>query len=387
MKILVITFSKGLNPGTFMQAYGVKTGLLKIFPNANINYLNFPDFKWNQGKKNSQDSWIDIIKQKGFAAYRLLKYKRLEHQTFNYTRSIDLFSYNKEEARSLLGHYDLIVVGSDTILEKVYNNNKQMGLNWASSLLCNAKHVFFAASASPANFADDSSIINQLDKIIKNFSYIGLRDQLTINLFKEKLKIDDSLINKQPDPSYLLDIEQFKLSNYYTKKILKIKGKGDKIAFYNFSPNFPFRKTLAEMIKKAGYKIVTSVYNPYADIAIDTINAKEWAGIFKYCDITITERFHDSLFSIRNGCPVIAIDWEKDRFSNKGDSKTYRILQDYNLEKHHFNLKDISQLQEIINDIPIAINDYANANITEKCQTYVNRANELLYKIKQSVKE
>ena len=385
MKILVITFSKGLNPGTFMQAYGVKTGLLKIFPNANINYLNFPDFKWDQSKRNTQDSLIDIIKQKGFAAYRLLKYKKLERQTFNYTRSIDLFNYNKKEAQSLLSYYDLIVVGSDTILEKVYNNNNQMGLNWASSLLCNAKHVFFAASASPANYADDDFITDQLSKVVKNFSYIGLRDQLTINLFKEKLKVNESIINKQPDPSYLLDVEQFKLSNYYVKKISKIKKQGKKIAFYNFSPNFPYRKDLAEMIKKAGYKIVTSVYNPHADIAIDTINAKEWAGIFRYCDITITERFHDSLFSIRNGCPVIAIDWEKDRISNIGDSKTYRILQDYNLEKHHYNLKDKSQLQAIINDIPIAIHDYDNANIPEKCRAYENKANELLHKIKQAV--
>ena len=41
MKILVITFSRGLNPGTFMQAYGVRTGLFKIFPDAEINYLSF----------------------------------------------------------------------------------------------------------------------------------------------------------------------------------------------------------------------------------------------------------------------------------------------------------------------------------------------------------
>ena len=67
MKILVITFSRGLNPGTFMQAYGVRTGLLKIFPNAEINYLSFPDFKWDKGKRGKKDFIGHVLLQKAFA--------------------------------------------------------------------------------------------------------------------------------------------------------------------------------------------------------------------------------------------------------------------------------------------------------------------------------
>ena len=51
MKILVITFIPWLESGKLLcQAYGVRTGLLKIFPNAEINYLSFPDFKLGQGE-------------------------------------------------------------------------------------------------------------------------------------------------------------------------------------------------------------------------------------------------------------------------------------------------------------------------------------------------
>lgn len=38
-----------------MQAYGVRTGLFKIFPDAEINYLSFPDFKWDKGKRGKKD--------------------------------------------------------------------------------------------------------------------------------------------------------------------------------------------------------------------------------------------------------------------------------------------------------------------------------------------
>lgn len=48
MRILIITFTGGVNPGTFMQALGVKTAMTRIFPDAEVDYLNFPTL--NEGK-------------------------------------------------------------------------------------------------------------------------------------------------------------------------------------------------------------------------------------------------------------------------------------------------------------------------------------------------
>ena len=381
MKILVITFSRGLNPGTFMQAYGVRTGLLKIFPNAEINYLSFPDFKWDKGKRGKKDFIGHVLLQKAFAAYRLLKYRKLEQQVFSYTPTIDLFDYDINEAKSILQKYDLVVVGSDTILEKVTNGSQQLGLNWGSSELCKSPHLFFAASASPANFSGDKQLLERLKGIAERFIYIGLRDGLTLDLFNNKMKVNVP-VYKQPDPSYYLDINEFQLSKYYVRKL-----KGKKIAFYNFSPNFPYRKELADLIRKKGYTVVSSVYNPYADIKIDTIGPKEWAGIFRHCDIIITERFHDSLFALRNCKPVIAIDWEKDRFSSTGDSKTYRILKDYDLQNYHFILEDKNQLASIIDKIPQLMSDFDTAHIIRKNEEYTTLAMNLLKVIKQNYDE
>ena len=378
MKILVITFSRGLNPGTFMQAYGVRTGLLKIFPEAQISYLSFPDFKWDKGKRGKKDFIGHVLLQKAFAAYRLLKYRRLENQLFSYTPTTDLFDYDANEAKAILQNYDLVVVGSDTILEKVTGNSGQLGLNWGSSELCNAPHIFFAASASPANFANDELLLERLKAIAEKFIYIGLRDGLSVDLFTNKMKVDVP-VYKQPDPSYYLDINEFRLPEYYVRKL-----KGKKIAFYNFSPNFPYRKELADLIREKGYTVISSVYNPYADIKIDTIGPKEWAGIFRYCDIVITERFHDSLFALRNCKPVIAVDWEKDRFSSTGDSKTLRILKDYGLEKNHVTLTNARQLHDIVDNISISIKDFDAVDVQHRNEEYVALAFKLLDKIKDN---
>lgn len=378
MKILVITFSRGLNPGTFMQAYGVRTGLLKIFPNAEINYLSFPDFKWDKGKRGKKDFIGHVLLQKAFAAYRLLKYRKLEQQVFSYTPTIDLFDYDVNEAKAILQDYDLVVVGSDTILEKVTGNGQQLGLNWGSSELCKAPHVFFAASASPANFANNKSLLERLKLIADKFIYIGLRDGLTVDLFTNKMRVNQP-VHKQPDPSYYLDINDFQLPEHYIRKL-----KGKKIAFYNFSPNFPYRKELADLIRGKGYTVISSVYNPYADIKIDTIGPKEWAGIFRYCDIVITERFHDSLFALRNCKPVIAVDWEKNRFSANGDSKTLRILKDYRLEENHFTLANAKQLYDIVDCIPITIKNFNSKEVQHLNEEYMDLALKLLEQLKNN---
>lgn len=378
MKILVVTFSRGLNPGTFMQAYGVRTGLLKIFPKAEIDYLSFPDFKWDKGRCGKKDFIGHVLLQKAFAAYRLLKYRKLKQNVFSYTPTIDLFDYDAGEAKAILQKYDLVAVGSDTILEKVTGNSQQLGLNWGSSKLCNAPHIFFAASASPANFVNDKSLLERLKLIADKFIYIGLRDGLTVDLFTNKMKVCVP-VHKQPDPSYYLDTNEFQLSEYYVRKL-----KGKKIALYNFSPDFPYRKELADLIRQKGYTVVSSVYNPYADIKIDTIGPKEWAGIFKYCDIVITERFHDSLFALRNCKPVIAVDWEKNRFSSTGDSKTYRILNDYDLQGFHFILENEKQLLAIAEKIPKLISYFDATYIANKNKEYITLAINLLNVIKQN---
>ena len=45
MKILIVTFTGGVNPGTIMQAIGVQTAFKQLYSNARIEFLDFPDFK------------------------------------------------------------------------------------------------------------------------------------------------------------------------------------------------------------------------------------------------------------------------------------------------------------------------------------------------------
>lgn len=240
------------------------------------------------------------------------------------------------------------------------------------------RKLYFAASASPANFVPK----NELKEVASKAVFIGLRDNLTIDFFANKLGIEKERIFKQTDPSYFLDIKQFKL-----RKKLTVKLRTDqKYALYNFNSNFPLRRELADAIRNVGYKVVSTAYNPYADICFDMVDAYEWAGVFPLMDVIVTERFHDSVFGLRNCKPVIAIDWDPNRFAKCGDSKTKRIMEDYGLSHLHHNLYNNTDITPVIDSLKnidkcydkaslALLNDqiYANANrILENIGTILN---------------
>jgi len=373
MKILIITFTGGLNPGTAMQALGVQTGLHLIYPTAQIDFLSFRDFKKIEilNMRIEKKIMVHTIIQKGYAFYRLQKYKKFRKKNFSYTKTVDLFNYAEEDI-AFIKDYDLVAIGSDTILERGYSEKGRIGLNW---MPLDVNKIYFAASASPANFEPKEDLKN----VASRAKFIGLRDDLTINFFIQKLGINESRLIKQPDPSFFLDINKFKLSSSLAKKFKD----GNKYALYNFNSNFPLRKELAEGLRSVGYKVVTTSYNPFADICLDTIDAFEWAGVFPLIDIVVTERFHDSVFGLRNEKPVIAIDWDTNRFSASGDSKTLRILEDYGHSHLHFNLCMDTDLKPIIVAVENIDKLFNRKNVVIANQRNENLVNQILLQIKE----
>ena len=358
MKILIITFTSGNNPGTFMQGLGVQTAMKRLYPTAQIDFLKFPDFKVNLGVRDKKAKLWQTFRQKAASAYGLVKYNELRKKEMNFTPTIDLFNYTKED-ESVICQYDLVVIGSDTILEEAYGKDGRIGLNW---MPLDVRKLYFAASASPANFVPK----NELKEVASKAVFIGLRDNLTIDFFVNKLGIEKERIFKLTDPSYFLDIKQFKL-----RKKLTVKLRTDqKYALYNFNSNFPLRRELADAIRNVGYKVVSTAYNPYADICFDMVDAYEWAGVFPLMDVIVTERFHDSVFGLRNCKPVIAIDWDPNRFAKGGDSKTLRILEDYGLQEYHFNLAESNDLEPIA-DAVHRIGDSFDKNTVRDVNTQI----------------
>lgn len=336
MKILIITYSRETNPGTFLQAYGVQYTFKKMYPSAQIDLIRhkrgYSVLKESKAQ-NGRKGWMTFVKAKLRAIPRRLKYEWAYKTKFHLTgKEFDFFDYDENEFKEFAEQYDLIIVGSDTILIQLERNG-HMGLMWLKDV--NTRKVLFAASAAPANYDISEHRKKQLLESFSSFELLGVRDRVTQRLLTEEIGLGKK-VYIQYDPTYLIPDECFKLSPRVVD-ILESKRKNRKIALVNFSvTGCPFKKELTEFLKQEGFFTVSTLYNEDADLNLMSLSPFEWGALFRYIDMAITERFHDSVFTLRNGKPVVAVDWATFRFSSNGFSKTQDLLELYGLEENHF---------------------------------------------------
>ena len=298
----------------------------------------------------------------------------------------EIFSmYQKENNRRLidyLNRHDLIVIGSDTIIESCFINGA-WGVMWPSTQIKTPK-VFFAASADSAkNLLKRPELYKELRLRVDDFSQIGLRDYVTINFFKEKLNIPENRLIKQPDPTFYLPLSLFSIAEH---KIKKIPICSKKVVFYHFDRFFKYRKTLADLLHKKGYYLITSEYDPNCDYSLRSLTPFEWAALFKYCDYVLTERFHDTVFAMRYQVPVVTIDWRLRVMNDNMESKRLSVLKDFNCSENHFVIKSEDDLKLVVEKLSKIGGDSYNKKINEKVNEMINTSEDSVIKLKEIVK-
>ena len=356
-----------MNPGTFLQAYGVQYVFRQLYPGAQIDLIKHKRmYSIVAEKKNAnakKESKISFIKAKIRAIPRRLKYEWAYRTKFHLTdKEFDFFDYDDIEFKAFAEEYDLIIVGSDTILINLEKKG-HYGLMWLRGI--NTQKILFAASAAPANFVLNEQQKKDLHESFSTFKLLGVRDHVTEHLLRDEIGMGDKVYT-QYDPTYLIPESEFSLPFHVRKKLEHIR-KHQKIALVNFAvTGCPFKKEMTEFLKAQGYYTISTLYNDWADCNLMSLSPFGWAAMFRYVDLTVTERFHDSVFTLRNGKPVVAIDWDSSRFSKDGFSKTQNLLSLYGLDCNHFiatNLEEAKTVMKYIKEI--SVEKYRNKITTQ----------------------
>ena len=388
MKILIITYSREVNPGTFLQAYGVQHVFSQLYPDAQIDLIKHKRmYSIVAEKKNAsakKGSRLAFIKAKVRAIPRRLKYEWAYRTKFHLTdQEFGFFDYDDAQFKAFAEGYDLIVVGSDTILVNLEKNG-HYGLMWLRGI--DTQKILFAASAAPANFALNDQQRNDLHQSFSTFKLLGVRDRVTEHLLRDEIGMGDKVYT-QYDPTYLIPESEFSLP-YLTRKKLEGIRKRQKIALVNFAvTGCPFKREMTAFLKRQGYYTISTLYNQWADCNLMSLSPFGWAAMFRYVDLTVTERFHDSVFTLRNGKPVVAIDWSRNRFSKDGFSKTRNLLSLYGLERNHFIATGLDEANRVMEYIGIIDHERQQDIICKHNAMIQSDCKILLDKIKYSLSE
>lgn len=341
MKIGILTYHRSTNYGAFLQAYALQKYVQKVRgASATVELIDYHS-------KMAQDAYFSILKPGGiWDAQKVYQYIQFRRCVNLLPKSQEkLISDNLAEVQEFLRKekYDLIIAGSDEIW-KVNGMRGFPNAYWMNFDLGNTIKASYAASSRNNIDMLKEKQTDYMKASLQQFAYIGVRDRIT-----EKL-VDDLEILIKPelncDPTFLyafgFDREDYckKFRKKYhipgNKKIIGIMIKDDE---------------LCNLIKRK-YKnthVVVSVLDELtsADYNLLGITPFEWIKMIGIMDMLVTNRFHGTVFAIKNHVPFLSVD----DYDEVDKSKIYDLLTRCGLEQHYFpyqNGKTAQKRREIL---------------------------------------
>ncbi len=386
-KIGILTFHRSINYGSFLQSYSLANAL-RSHTEYEVEIIDY-----NMTAVELQYV-LDIISRPIMQTYKnvikYFKFKRTINANLPLSKGKLISNKIVNAARFMKDKYDVIIVGSD----EVWKINKLRGfpnIYWLNEEL-NCIKVSYAASANRTRFdkLDDYHRKYIRDSLSK-FSYIGARDDNTVNQLKT---IDSKLIVKRNcDPTFLFDFKltqniKISLKDKLQKKYKLDLGKpiiGVMCIDDNVCRNIYDRY-------KDSYQVVSLFINTkYCDTYLYDLNPFEWAVIFSFLTITVTNFFHCTVFSILNNTPFISIDLEESSLLYESKIKDLLkradLLENYvNLKNDSFSWEDVySQIKKNINEPSInKMNSFVASEkkyfdgFVEELKSIINTANTRL---------
>lgn len=332
-KVGILTFHRSINYGSFLQSYSLANALSRYtdfdveiidYNMTNVELYSFLScFSWN-------------ITQVYKNVLRYFKFKEALYKNLPICKNRIISNRLDKIQQHLKDKYDVIIVGSDEVW-KINNLRGFPNIYWLYDNI-NCIKVSYAASANRTRFDRlNDSQLNYIKCSLNKFSYIGVRDQNTINQLKN---IDNKLlIRRNCDPAFLFDLE--KTNSVKAKLAIKLRQKYkldlDKPIIALMCTHDSVCKNIYD--KYSSHYQVVSLYanTKYCDAFLFDLDPFEWAHVFSFVSLSVTTFFHCTVFSIINNTPFISIDVEE--VAVLYESKIKDLLKRADLLENYFNIK------------------------------------------------
>ncbi|MFH0734336.1 MAG: polysaccharide pyruvyl transferase family protein [bacterium] len=380
MKIGVLTYFGDLNAGTNLQALCTLQNLKKSFINDEVEIINF--HSWNNRNLPyltgaTFHSLFNDLK-------RINKYKLFVKNNLVLSKS-KLVSANYFEAIEFIKkqNYDAIFVGADTLLELTRNEN-EITAYWLSEKIKCRKFLIAASSRNLTFEHINDKQKEMISSTINDFSLLGVRDKITFKILEHFVE-DKQKIELLPDPTFTMDINYSIVEKYIAKK--RINFSKPIIGMHIHKMDF-WAKDVAKYFKSIGFRIAS--IRPFGgeDFLLNDMGPMEHMGIFKYFDLMITNKFHDTIFCLKNRTPMLTYPFNDTYTTSYGDSKYYNLLADFNLVNSNYMKirKDITA-EYVISKYIEAINTVKNSkqNIIEQEKKFKQQYIDFVEKCKKQI--
>lgn len=337
MKIGLLTFAWDNNAGQFWQAVSTYRNLCLKFPKADVEIVRVRHI-WNprEGKMPRRVLLEPLRARRYIRGMKAYNHGRDTLMRFSHASCL---THDYDEASKFLHNqsYDLLITGADVCLKPLPENLVIGGipLHWMSPSIGGEKVMF--ASSADVTIASDLSV-SQRDRVrhsIQGLNFIGVRDQMTYDLVRA-IEPEVKNLHLVPDPTFTLENNDD--WRHQAKSEIPLTPKGKKLALLHL-PDTQETARAIEVLKSKGFHVV-SILGKLPGVAwAGSLTPQAWAGMSNIVDLVVTVSFHESVFALKQGNAVLAVDAAPNRFHpSNGASKTKCLMSEFGLtETNHYN--------------------------------------------------
>ena len=373
--VRILTYHYLRNNGAFLYAFSLCRNLTELLPGCDVKILDYraPSLRYYDLAK--------IVKLQPGSPLFYLRRHLLFEKAIGAHLPLDTSVPNHASHKRMMDwlqarRYHGLIVAMDS-----WNVRRSLHLPsfpnpyWLDESIT-ANKIAFSVSA----FNSDPGLLrvhrDTIRRILNSYRIIGARDDFTFTLLRE-LGLDDCVhVERTYDPTleYPIDhtdIDQ-KLAHLGVDSArptlgLMLHGKPE------------LCQTLREFYADRGYQILgVGMYNPHADINLgDKLNPFEWASALSRLSLCITDRFHGTLFCLKNDTPVVCIEPKP---IAREQSKLYCLLSDFGTENLYMDdtlqTSGPSRLAEAMLEVQGAWDSVYSAHISAKIEEMVRKNKE-----------
>ena len=302
-RIGLLTYHRSVNDGSIIQAWCLYQLLQRALPEARIEIIDYMPMSLHRRhvRLALYGSRPPFFNPRYLWSYRNQQWFLSRWCRFSSRRFV---SDDLVQAQEFIGglDYDAVVTGSDTIWE-IERHPRPPNAYFRP---CTTTPTFaFAASADPVPGPQGSCYADPVEvrRAIECFDGITVRDEATRALL-ERLGIASDRISHLPDPTLLVDFSQHlgtpRLPGAGARPLSALAG----------SPTLA--RALLPLIVKAGFQVVSLMGSRQLNgvLSLPTFSTiGERLGLYPSIDLTITDRFHMTIFALKHGRgPVIFLE-------------------------------------------------------------------------------
>lgn len=374
-RVGIITYHRATNYGAVLQAYSLLNILRKEI--GQLASIEIIDYSTRMATNDHHRTVLSSFLHDGFGS-------GMEEMKKN--RMFCMFSNSLVDSKPKIisddikivndfmnCHFDIVISGSDAVFSW---NGKKFPSAYLLGEEAGFKRMSYAASAHRLKYYDEPpEYIDYCERAFSNYYYLGVRDSETERFVKYCLPDAKPIHNC--DPSFLIDLDSIKEKINYSKLI-----HSQKPVIFVMTQNEKIGRAVNDSFGHDYCIVSLFVKNKAIKNHLGSITPFEWACIFSYGVLTVTEYFHATIFSLLNGVPVVSID--SSSFSNGYEGKIHDLLCNrLHLNNMYINIDDVTREGEGVvthlahNLLTTNNRDVITAAINNEKQYYLSFQNSL----------